>query len=234
MWTSASGGRNGQKRREGSCVVLWPRTTARLLVMGCPATPGAPSPVASSTCSRVPPSPVRRPTLLDVSQVPQQHVQLDGQRKDPNVSRWDCEVRFYNSSLLIQAFTSASDWLAAEKTCNSEGGTLAKIESAAENTAVLGLMGDILDGDNDVISYYCFHFQEDRLGGLVFRTSSTREHSPGLTAQLWEATPTGLTTSRIMLARVRYGDMRNIRDIIILIIVISALCRAQNSRLFFF
>ena len=52
----------------------------------------------------------------------------------------------------IQAFTSSSDWLAAEKTCNSEGGTLAKIESAAENTAVLGLMGDILDVDNDVIS----------------------------------------------------------------------------------
>ena len=43
--------------------------------------------------------------------------------------------------------TSASDWLAAERTCISEGGTLAKIESAAENTAVLALMGDTRDGE---------------------------------------------------------------------------------------
>ena len=48
---------------------------------------------------------------------------------------------------IIQAITSASDWLAAERTCISEGGTLAKIESAAENAAVLTLMGDTRDGE---------------------------------------------------------------------------------------
>ena len=47
----------------------------------------------------------------------------------------------------LQAITSASDWLTAERTCISEGGTLAKIESAAENAAVLTLMGDTRDGE---------------------------------------------------------------------------------------
>ena len=55
----------------------------------------------------------------------------------------------FNEDILkiIQAITSASDWLAAERTCISEGGTLAKIETAAENAAVLTLMGDTRDGE---------------------------------------------------------------------------------------
>ena len=35
-----------------------------------------------------------------------------------------------------QVFSSATDWLSALRSCIAEGGTLAKVESAAENSVV--------------------------------------------------------------------------------------------------
>ena len=46
------------------------------------------------------------------------------------------------TSRCCQLPASTGDWLAGLRTCIAEGGTLAKPESAAENTAVQGLLGE--------------------------------------------------------------------------------------------
>ena len=99
-------------------------------------TPPAPSPAASSPCSPAPPSPAPWPTPLAAwTPAP---VRRAGQPRDPSVSGYDKSIVQKNiyKKYFFQVFSSATDWLSALRSCIAEGGTLAKVESAAENSVV--------------------------------------------------------------------------------------------------
>ena len=46
---------------------------------------------------------------------------------------------------LLKVNTSTSNWLAALQACIADGGTLAKPETAAENTEIQTLLGEEID-----------------------------------------------------------------------------------------
>ena len=100
-------------------------------------TPSAHCPVASSHCSNVRQYLARKPIRFNASPAPPTPAQLAGLCLDQNVSGWEFKTLiflFLNSS--SQLFTDNTDWLTALRRCMAQGGTLAKIESDAENMVV--------------------------------------------------------------------------------------------------
>ena len=47
-----------------------------------------------------------------------------------------CTAKYLLKIFINEVFSGATDWLSALRSCIAEGGTLAKVESAAENSVV--------------------------------------------------------------------------------------------------
>ena len=79
-------------------------------------------------------------------------------------------------------FKDKSDWLQSMRKCIAQGGDLAKIESAAENAVVSGLMSK---QNVKLSTYKCFNSMLQWMSpGLDCKTLIMREHLYGVTAHL--------------------------------------------------
>ena len=95
-----------------------------------------------------------------------------------------------SGSKCFNVFPGPSNWLAALQTCIAQGGTLAKVESQAEQDLVLGLL------NNSDLAWIGLQVSGEagrgwRPQGFVCRTSCWRAPTPGLTAP--PSAPTALS-----------------------------------------